>query len=417
MGWSLVKRLVLLAVAACIVLPGCSFGGGGTHEFKADFSRAVQVFPAVKVRVLGVDVGQVVSVKNVPGAVQVTFRVAPDVKLPAGVQAAVVPMSLLGERYIQLFPAYRSGPTLSNGATIPESRTAVPAEPDELLRSLQDYMGGLDPQTVTAFIQNAAAILQGNGEDLNRLIEHGTSVVSTLSSKREDLATLIVELNKLTLALASRQQALGQLIQNYDVVAGTLAQNRSALEGTITGLNDMETQLASLLVEHRLALGQDIETLTQTGRSLSRNVQALADTGRYATLLFEAASRAVDYNHGWLRLNNQGQELGALILLRLEQRLEDLCLQFGDLKCTTQQYWSQHVPQLFCFSQTCPKAHGNAGQSLAQALGDISGAQGQLDAQAQDHGGSMQDLANLLLEGTVGDPYGYGGFGPNGAPG
>ena len=90
----------------------------------------MQVFPGIKVRVLGVDVGHVTDVANTEDGVRVAFRVDdPETRLPADVKAAVVPVSLLGERYIQLFPAYDGGPVLNPGTTIPLSRTAVPSEP------------------------------------------------------------------------------------------------------------------------------------------------------------------------------------------------------------------------------------------------------------------------------------------------
>ena len=167
------RRAALSLLVFAILLPGCSAltGSSAPKAYHADFNRAVQVFPGVKVRVLGVMVGLVMDVNNTPSAAQLTFKLTdPTVKLPANVRAAVVPMSLLGERYIQLFPSYQGGPILRPGATIPLSRTAVPAEPDELLRSLQDYLGGIDPAVVTTFVANASAVLQGNGADLNRLI-------------------------------------------------------------------------------------------------------------------------------------------------------------------------------------------------------------------------------------------------------
>src|SRR6266542_3698218 len=108
------KRVTVLLLVS-LVMTGCRFGGslGTAPTYHAEFIRAVQVFPAVKVRVLGVDVGRVLSVRNAPGSVNVTFEVTrTDIPLPANVQAAVVPMSLLGERYIQLFPAYQGGPIL-----------------------------------------------------------------------------------------------------------------------------------------------------------------------------------------------------------------------------------------------------------------------------------------------------------------
>src|SRR5918911_5661038 len=173
------RKLAALSVVAGLLLSGCGLiGGGGSHTYSAVFSRAVQLFPASSVRVLGVTVGTISDVQNEGDGVKVTFTVDDDTKLPADVQAAVVPASLLGERYVQLLPAYSGGPTLQPGANIPESRTAVPAEPDELLRSLQNYLGALNPRTVTKFVENAAGVLQGNGLALNALLHHGAGVIA-----------------------------------------------------------------------------------------------------------------------------------------------------------------------------------------------------------------------------------------------
>ena len=281
-------------------------------------------------------------------------------------------------------------------------------------------------------ITSINTILNGNGEELNSLIAHGADVMATLSAKREDLASLITELNDLTQTLATRQRSIGQLIQTYDTVASTLNDNRSALEGTITGLNEAAAQLAGLLTDHQATLVKDIQSLTRTGRTLDKNVGQLTGTGHYATLLFSAASRAVDYNHNWLRLGNQGQELGALILLRLEERLQMLCVQSGSAKCVSSSYWSTQVPQLFCFSGKCGGAKrsgsgsgsGSSSTSAAGALAKaidglpkVRAAIVQSSAQAggtSSVGGdaSVQDLVDMLLAQTLGDPYGLGGLAP-----
>lgn len=355
-------RRLSLVLVGLVILSGCSFGGPGPRTYQAEFSRAVQVFPAVKVRVLGVDVGVVTDVRNTRRGVEVKFRIDdPEVKLPADVGAAIVPMSLLGERYIQLVPAYSGGPTLPGDATIPAARTAVPSEPDELLRSLQDYLGGIDPKNVTSLVENAAEVVEGKGQDLNRLIEHGAGTISALSEKRDDLAQLIVELDKLTIALSTRQAALGRLIRNYGEVTGTLVDNRSALEGTIDGLSAAASELASLLVAHQDPLRDDIETLTTAGRTLDRNADSLGLTAKWATRLFKAASRAVDYDKDWLRLSNQGFPLAELILLRLQERLQDLCKEAGAPQCENPAYWAATVPNLFCFQEVCPKRQDRNG--------------------------------------------------------
>jgi virulence factor Mce-like protein len=395
-------------LAAAVLLMGLSAcgGGGETHAYDAEFSRAVQVFPGIKVRVLGVDVGHVTSVDNTSDGVKVAFQIDdPDTRLPADVKAAVVPVSLLGERYIQLFPAYDGGAVLDPGATIPLSRTAVPSEPDELLRSLQDYMGGLDADSVTRFVTNGAALLRGNGASVNRFVHNGTRLLATLNAKRDDLAELVVQLDRITTTLASRQQAVGQLIRNYDAVSGTLTANRDSLEGTITGLNDAATQLAALLLAHRRPLHQDIERLTRTGQTLVKNVDSLAETGHWATKLFLAASRAVDYNRDWLRLGNQGQELAALILLRLEQRLMELCNASGSPACAQQSYWAANVPSLFCFTGDCSGPSLPTTVALRRAFDGQPGARAELRRQAKANDTTVAGLLKDLTDSTVGDPY------------
>jgi hypothetical protein len=251
----------------------------------------------------------------------------------------------------------------------------VPSEPDELLRSLQDYLGALDPATVSAFVDNAATVLEGNGQELNELIDHASSVIGTLSAKRGDLAQIVVQFDKLSRALNTRQEGLANLIHNYNAVARTLTTNRVAVEGTITGLSDAATELASLLLAHRRPLHQDIKTLTRTGRTIGRNIDTFTETGFWAQRLFRAASNAVDYNKDWLRLNNQGEELSGLIIMRLEERLLELCEDLDLPTCSFPRYWERSVPSLFCFDAKCPPPPAphleEPQEQLTEAIGGI----------------------------------------------
>jgi virulence factor Mce-like protein len=370
------KRILVLLMTLALVASGCSLLGGSEGEgrvINARFSRAVQVFPGNSVRVLGVTIGRVTDVQNVEGAAEVTLRIDdPDIKLPDDVSATIVPVSLLGERYIQLFPAYEGGPEFT-ADLIDLERTSVPAEQDELLRGLQDYFGALDPDKVAAFVSDAATILDANGEGLNRLIEEGSSVIGTLSDKRDSLAGLITQLNKLTVTLSTRQDALGRVINSYNTVGHTLTDNRIALEGTISGLNAAASELASLLLEHRNPLGADIRTLTTSLSTLSRNAKRFARTGHWAERLFDAASRAMDYDRDWLRLGNQGAPLFELITFRLQDRLTGVCLRLGLDQCSNQRYWEDQLPNLFCVADgTCKRgAPRTPGEAIADALDDL----------------------------------------------
>jgi phospholipid/cholesterol/gamma-HCH transport system substrate-binding protein len=370
------KRIMGLLIAVALVASGCSMFGGSEdegREIKARFSRAVQVFPGNSVRVLGVTIGRVTDVENVDGAAEVTLRIdEPDIKLPDDVSATIVPVSLLGERYIQLFPAYDGGAEFT-ADVIDTDRTSVPAEQDELLRGLQDYFGALDPDKVSKFVTDAATILDENGEGINRLIEEASSVVGTLSDKRDSLAGLITQLNRLTVTLSTRQAALGRVINSYNTVGHALTDNRLALEGTITGLNQAASELASLLIEHRDPLGADIKTLTTSLSTLSRNSHRFARTGHWAQRLFNAASKAMDFDRDWLRLGNQGEPLFELITFRLQDRLTGVCLRLGIDECSNQRYWEKEMPNLFCqVDGSCESGQPKTpGEAIADALDDL----------------------------------------------
>ena len=370
------KRILGLLIAVALIASGCSMFGGsddGGRVIKARFSRAVQVFPGNSVRVLGVTIGRVTDVENVEGSAEVTLRIdETDIKLPEDVNATIVPVSLLGERYIQLFPAYTGGSEFT-ADLIDLDRTSVPAEQDELLRGLQDYFGALDPDKVAEFVTDAATILDANGEGLNRLIEEGSSVIGTLSDKRDSLAGLITQLNRLTVTLSTRQDALGRVINSYNTVGHTLTDNRIALEGTITGLNEAASELASLLLEHRNPLGADIRTLTTSLSTLSRNAKRFARTGHWAERLFDAASKAMDFDRDWLRLGNQGAPLTELITFRLQDRLMGVCIRLGIDECSDQRYWENQLPNLFCVAEgSCKRGDARTpGEAIADALDNL----------------------------------------------
>jgi phospholipid/cholesterol/gamma-HCH transport system substrate-binding protein len=393
------KRFMWTALLIVIAVVASAFTIGEARNDEryvtAYFDRAVQIFPGNSVRVLGVDIGRVteVEVAEDQSQVAVTFKIEDeDVKLPAGVEATLIPVSLLGERYVQLFPAYEGGPTF-DGDEIAMDRTSVPVEQDELLRSLQNYFGELDPERVAQFVSNASDVLRGNGEELNRLIESGSSVIETLSNKRDTLSELIVNFNDVTQTLKGRQTEIATLIDTYNVVLHTLNDNRGALEGTITGLTDASAQLASLLVEHRNPLGKAVGTLTRTVRTIDRNVERLGRTGHWANRLFEAASKAADYDREWLRLNNQGEPLVELLEFRLRDRLVGVCLRLDVKECSKPAFWSGEMPELFCLTQSCPTGdkRTSPGDQLNDAIKKLPPSVGNELDKELDGGGDTGD--------------------------
>jgi phospholipid/cholesterol/gamma-HCH transport system substrate-binding protein len=324
-----VSPVVVAGALALAVLPGCGLVSNPPGDFAltADFSRGTGLYPGSPVRVLGINVGRITKVTNRDRHVVVKMRLDDGTKLPDGVTATIVPLTLLGERYVQLGPAYTHGPRLRSGATIPQSRTAVPTEFDDLLRGLQDYVGSIDPKRAGDVVTNLSDILDGRGNQLNGLISNASGTLDLLADKGSELHDIINSLADLSETLRGRTRNIENLIRNYDLVAEVLVENKDDLDATITQFDRAARELTDLLVRHEQPLQDDVAVLTQAGRTVGRNTENLKLTLHATVNLFEAAGRAYDKRMNSLDANNQAAAdvTSAIVAGRLRDRIAGLC--------------------------------------------------------------------------------------------
>ena len=105
-----------------------------------------------------------------------TLHVNRNIEVPADAKAVIVAQNLISARYVQLAPAYESGPTMADGAVIPMDRTAIPVEWDEVKEQLMRLATELGPDkgvstgSVGRFIDSAADALDGNGAKLRETL-------------------------------------------------------------------------------------------------------------------------------------------------------------------------------------------------------------------------------------------------------
>jgi virulence factor Mce-like protein len=102
----------------------------GPNTLTAYFPTATSIYPGDEVRVSGVKVGTIESIKPEGTQTKMVLNIDRDVPVPADAKAVIVAQNLIAARYVQLTPAYRNnkGPKMADGAVIPSDRTAVPIE-------------------------------------------------------------------------------------------------------------------------------------------------------------------------------------------------------------------------------------------------------------------------------------------------
>jgi phospholipid/cholesterol/gamma-HCH transport system substrate-binding protein len=175
---------------------------GSTNDYSAVFADASRLETGQSVRVAGMRVGTVGSVKLQPDkTVVVTFDAGPSVRMTTGTRAAVRYLNLVGDRYLELIDG-PDGTPLPPGSQIPKERTSAALDLDLLLGGLKPVIRGLNPQDVNALSASLIQVFQGQGGTLQSLLSNTSGFTTALAEHNQTIQALIDNLRTLLATLS-----------------------------------------------------------------------------------------------------------------------------------------------------------------------------------------------------------------------
>lgn len=314
------KRKIALAV----VLALCAAGGvtavvrnvSGAEQTNVTgyFENSNGIFPGDDVMILGVTVGKIDKIEPQPLHAKITFSFDNSYKVPADAKAVILSPTLVTARAIQLTPPYSGGPTMSDGAVIPQDRTAVPVEFDELREQLEKLTQTLQPtepggvSTLGALVNSAADNLRGQGLNIRDTVIQLSQALSALGDHSADIFGTIKNLAIVVRALQSSTDLLRDLNGNLASVTGLLANDHDEVGNAVKHLNDALADLNGFIADNRPALGTTVDKLASVSQALVDSLDDIKQTLHIApnafanfTNIYEPASASLT---GILAINN-----------------------------------------------------------------------------------------------------------------
>ncbi|MGV9693826.1 MCE family protein [Streptomyces sp. NPDC003444] len=281
-------RTPLVAGLALVVLAACGFVAVRVLEpdgtrVTAYFDRAVGVYAGSDLRVLGVRVGEVESVEPQGTRVRVRLHLDEGVLVPADARAAVVAPSIVADRYVQLAPAYSTGPALADGAELPASRNRVPVEIDQLYESITDLSEALGPNgansagALSELLETGAKNLKGNGASIGTSIEEFGKAAKTLDGSSEKLFTSLGQLQTFTTMLKKKDGDVRTAQERLDEVVGYFADNKDDLTGALKELGKALAQVKTFIKDNRGELKKNVDRLVPLTQTLVDQRASLAE--------------------------------------------------------------------------------------------------------------------------------------------
>ena len=282
-------RLRLLAPLVALSLVGATagcgvFGGGGTQKhLTAHFARTVGLYKHSDVRVLGVRIGQVISIKPEGRTVRVEMEYDAKYKLPMDAKAVVVAPSIVSDRYVQITPVWKSGEALPPVFDIETDRTAVPVELDQIYSAIDQLNQDIGPNgankngALSELLHVGAQNLKGNGELLNATLTDLSQAVATLSTSRQDLFSTVDNLQDFTTTLANRDRTVRQFNADLADVAAQLSGERQDLATAVRELSLALGEVATFVRDNKANLTANVKDLASVTSILVKQKRALEE--------------------------------------------------------------------------------------------------------------------------------------------
>ena len=279
------------------------------YKLTADFPNAFGVGPNAEVTYRGVPHGAVEKVERRPGGVRVHMKVKRTLELPQNSTASVLRKSVIGEPYVDFEPpdGYTGGPPfMPKGANIPESRTNIPLEFSELLRSASALISSIPPDDVQTLLHELSIGLNGRTDSLRQLTESGDRLSSTLSSKTEAIDRLLENQARVTHVVAEHRKSLGQSLTDLEKVTATLRAASTDTQILLDSGSKFLGQTADLVANQKQNLDCTLKILervvneTSTERRLEELEALLEIAPRAFSQLFEATD--VEPDGRWIRV-------------------------------------------------------------------------------------------------------------------
>jgi phospholipid/cholesterol/gamma-HCH transport system substrate-binding protein len=249
--------LVIGVVVVAVLL----LGGGSAHTYHLRFQTAGQLVKDDDVQIGGRRIGSIREIKLADNnEADIKIEVSDDfAPLHEGTKGVIRATSLSGiaNRYIALTPGPQSAPELDDGARLGAEATQTPVDLDQLFDAV-------DPETrkgLQNLIQGSATWYDGVGKQANRGAKYFSPALSTTASLVNELVrdqtafrNLVTSSSRVVTTLASRRDELASLVSNANETAAAIAaENRSfeqalgLLPGTLRRANTTFVNLRSTL--------------------------------------------------------------------------------------------------------------------------------------------------------------------------
>jgi phospholipid/cholesterol/gamma-HCH transport system substrate-binding protein len=259
-----------MATGVLVVLIG-NLNFEKSRQYKAIFTDATGVVKGDDIRIAGVKVGSVKNVAIVDRTrAQVTFTVRDATAVTRSSTATIRYRNLVGQRYISVTQGVGDTSRLPDGATIPLSRTQPALDLTTLFNGFKPLFAALTPADVNKLSYELIQVFQGEGSNLEALLQSTGSVTQTLADRDQLIGDVITNLNSVLTTVGDRDQQLSALITQFRTFMAGLVQDKDAILNSLDSVSALSRETAEITTGIRPGFVSSVKGLRKVATNLNQ---------------------------------------------------------------------------------------------------------------------------------------------------
>lgn len=223
------------------------------------------------VRVAGLEIGTVSSVRAEGDTVVVDFSTDPDVALTTDTTIQVKLVSLLGKRYLELDPG--EDDRLPEGGTLAKDLAIDSYTIEQFFLDATPKIEELDLDVMQQAITTLSTDLAVAPEDLRGALQGMTEVSRMVSDRDDQLRALLSSTRAVTGTVLDQQDQLDALMRDAGLVMRMVVERREAIAMLLRDARSLVTEITTLVRENT----DELEPALRQARTVLRTLNEHED--------------------------------------------------------------------------------------------------------------------------------------------
>ncbi|MHC3003240.1 MCE family protein [Gordonia sp. GN26] len=261
---------VIGAVVIVALLLGVTALAGahlGKQTLTADFAQAGGIRPGDKVRVAGVDVGEVTGTELAGQHVALTMKVDNDVKVTKNGMAEIKMSTLLGQRYVDV--SLGDSPEAAPDGHI--ERTAVPYDLNRTIEEGAPILTGIDDQTLSQSISTLNRQLAGVPAITKPTFEALTQMSEVITNRKDQINQLIADTKTITNIVNDNQAQLAVIVGQGRDLTQKIVAREELVTRLLDGIAELTEQASAVAGENANQFAPIMANLNTITQGLEKN--------------------------------------------------------------------------------------------------------------------------------------------------